>query len=159
MHLVGDIHQPLHTTSRYTDDLPNGDYNANKFPIKFGDDPYLTNLHALWDSCIDSLPNSLEKSIAPVDEEFFTELVDTAEMIKELFEKDEEDAKFLDWDAIIEEGHVYATDFIYEQMEENGTPSASYQREGTLICQSRIALAGYRLAEVMRQLFKVEVSE
>jgi hypothetical protein len=50
MHYMGDVHQPLHSSSRYTKDLPNGDKGGNTFPLKYH---YTANeLHAVWDIVI-----------------------------------------------------------------------------------------------------------
>ena len=48
IHYVGDVHQPLHATSRVDHEYPKGDFGGNtvKLPTKDG----VNNLHALWDS-------------------------------------------------------------------------------------------------------------
>jgi len=48
IHYTGDIHQPLHATSRVDDEFPAGDRGGNSFPLtpKGG----ASNLHAVWDS-------------------------------------------------------------------------------------------------------------
>ena len=33
IHYVGDLHQPLHATSRYTESHPNGDRGGNDFHL------------------------------------------------------------------------------------------------------------------------------
>ncbi len=55
IHYIGDIHQPLHASSRFTKNYPQGDEGGNDFLIKVinkgaGETP--TNLHSLWDSII-----------------------------------------------------------------------------------------------------------
>ena len=45
IHLVGDLHQPLHVTD-------NKDRGGNCVPLHFGANSQTTNLHALWDSGI-----------------------------------------------------------------------------------------------------------
>jgi hypothetical protein len=45
VHVVGDVHQPLHTTQRYSDQFPNGDQGGNLCKINRTEG----NLHALWD--------------------------------------------------------------------------------------------------------------
>src|SRR5580704_9364396 len=45
IHLVGDLHQPLHVTD-------NNDRGGNCVPLHFGANSETTNLHALWDSGI-----------------------------------------------------------------------------------------------------------
>src|SRR5256885_14208137 len=63
MHLVGDIHQPLHSSSRVTpaEPLPKGDEGGNTFHL---DDN--RNLHAYWDRILDEAvaPEQGEDSIA-----------------------------------------------------------------------------------------------
>lgn len=53
MHMVGDIHQPLHNASRYSKELPKGDAGGNLViiiaPTPCKDDTMATELHALWD--------------------------------------------------------------------------------------------------------------
>ena len=51
IHFVGDIHQPLHATSRESDAMPKGDAGGNRFkigPVE-GVKMYHPNLHTLWD--------------------------------------------------------------------------------------------------------------
>ena len=50
IHYVGDMHQPLHTVSRFAEDFPNGDLGGNLFMIDGKDN--ITELHALWDSTV-----------------------------------------------------------------------------------------------------------
>jgi hypothetical protein len=50
IHYVGDIHQPLHTVSRYTNEHPNGDQGGNLFML--AEKEGINELHALWDSTI-----------------------------------------------------------------------------------------------------------
>jgi len=47
LHLVGDVHQPLHTASRVTPEHPDGDRGGNL--VKLGS----TNLHSVWDDLFD----------------------------------------------------------------------------------------------------------
>lgn len=57
-HIVGDIHQPLHTVALFDDDkFKNGDQGGNLFKIKFKGN--ITGLHQLWDSGMDLLDNTL----------------------------------------------------------------------------------------------------
>ncbi|UGY17971.1 S1/P1 nuclease [Bradyrhizobium septentrionale] len=48
LHLVGDVHQPLHATSRFTHDLPDGDRGGNS--VKLCESPCRNELHAFWDN-------------------------------------------------------------------------------------------------------------
>ncbi len=48
LHVVGDIHQPLHSASRITREQLRGDRGGNSFLIKYSGE--ISNLHSLWDS-------------------------------------------------------------------------------------------------------------
>jgi len=47
LHLVGDVHQPLHTTSRFTHWQPDGDAGGNR--VALCQRPCRNELHAFWD--------------------------------------------------------------------------------------------------------------
>jgi len=59
MHLVGDVHQPLHATSRWTKDHPKGDKGGNTFLIKRHKS--VKNLHSLWDSGVFAYTKQIKK--------------------------------------------------------------------------------------------------
>ena len=72
IHLVGDLHQPLHTIS-------NGDRGGNCVPVKYFDlEPhrnhysYSPNLHEIWDSGI------LEKDMQGLDSARFADVLEAA---------------------------------------------------------------------------------
>jgi hypothetical protein len=48
VHLVGDLHQPLHVTSRCTKAMPECDAGGNLFPLTGTPN----ELHALWDEAM-----------------------------------------------------------------------------------------------------------
>lgn len=50
MHYVGDIHQPLHASTRVDSQYPNGDRGGNSFPVASKDG--IKELHAVWDSIL-----------------------------------------------------------------------------------------------------------
>jgi len=50
IHYTGDIHQPLHATSRVNHEYPAGDRGGNSFPVPAKDG--VSNLHSVWDSVI-----------------------------------------------------------------------------------------------------------
>jgi hypothetical protein len=50
LHLVGDIHQPLHAVSRFTHELPEGDLGGNR--IRLCAAPCRQELHYFWDAAL-----------------------------------------------------------------------------------------------------------
>jgi S1/P1 Nuclease len=52
IHLVGDLHQPLHCASRFNADFPDGDQGGNLFVIQPSDSVRQIKLHAFWDAAL-----------------------------------------------------------------------------------------------------------
>ena len=65
IHYAGDIHQPLHAMSRYTNELPDGDAGGNKFYLTKKDG--ISELHALWDSVIYEYDDDLSQPLSETD--------------------------------------------------------------------------------------------
>jgi hypothetical protein len=51
IHLVGDIHQPLHATTRFTSDAPDGDEGGNLVSVTCSSS-CPSELHAVWDDIL-----------------------------------------------------------------------------------------------------------
>jgi hypothetical protein len=51
-HLVGDVHQPLHTSQLFSVDYPNGDQGGNQICIRTRPGNQPVNLHSFWDEVI-----------------------------------------------------------------------------------------------------------
>lgn len=65
-HLVGDIHQPLHSTAIFSvDHFPKGDKGGNEILLTKG-----KNLHSLWDNLLgrDSKMSSVAKAVAELSD-------------------------------------------------------------------------------------------
>ena len=56
-HLLGDIHQPLHTAQLFTTDYPNGDRGGNEICIRATQAGQPMDLHRFWDGVITSSSN------------------------------------------------------------------------------------------------------
>ena len=61
IHVLGDIHQPLHASSLINEQFPDGDLGGNSFKIKFRDN--IENLHKLFDSGADILVKEINRVI------------------------------------------------------------------------------------------------
>jgi hypothetical protein len=51
-HLVGDIHQPLHTTQLFTVEYPTGDRGGNEICVRVTQTGQPMDLHRFWDGVI-----------------------------------------------------------------------------------------------------------
>ncbi|HEV2859686.1 MAG TPA: S1/P1 nuclease [Pyrinomonadaceae bacterium] len=153
-HLVGDVHQPLHTISRYTPAQPDGDGDrgGNGFRLQMPPETRVRNLHSFWDAGAGSF--GWEGPKRPLDEAARARLRTLADEIMRAHPADADqawkDVEPLHW---IEESNTLARNVVYKNIAENAAPSAAYTEEAQKLVRRRIALAGYRLAEVLNRLF------
>lgn len=141
LHLIGDIHQPLHTGSMYSARVfENGDLGGNRIPI--GN----SNLHAEWDGAL------REQGVA-------ASLPMILEQLRNGGGNSASDS--LDWTAWMAESRQYLLTQVYTEAmrdairladsndsEEISTQSLStdYRYEMQAISRLRLGLAGQRLA-------------
>jgi hypothetical protein len=151
-HLVGDVHQPLHTTTRYTATLPDGDMGANLFRLKTAEGMPATSLHFFWDAAAGAF--GFEGPRRPLDAAARARLRSLAD---ELMKKHPEDslpeAKDLEPLNWVEESSQLSRRVAYANIKENETPSKAYTDEAQRVSRLRITLAGYRLAGLLNMLF------
>lgn len=58
-HLVGDVHQPLHSAALVNDDFPKGDSGGNSLCLKPGKGAFINNLHSYWDGLMGETKSDL----------------------------------------------------------------------------------------------------
>jgi S1/P1 Nuclease len=138
IHLVGDAHQPLHATSRFTKALPQGDEGGNAIKIYCGEGCRETNLHAFWDD----LPGPHTAS-----------LMDAADAARELPALMPELANIAGERAWLAESLRLAESTVYASPIGDGAGPYSltkeYKARARETAELRIALAGYRLAALL----------
>ena len=149
LHTVADIHQPLHCVQLYSPQFPKGDLAGHKFLISGM--PY-RNLHLLWDSAFGI---GSEKMPRPLSDDDVTRIEHLARFITEkwpsanLPEKD--NMNILDWS---EESYKLAVEVAYSNIQLGEMPSEQYLEAGKEVAIRQIALAGYRLAILLEEIFK-----
>ena len=143
-HLVGDIHQPLHCATRYSPAHRDGDAGGNFFELSGSPD----NLHSYWDGAGGNFPTELE---APLDQSERQLLAQYAANIMQEFPRSQFAQKLtqLDPQAWAAESHQLARTVAHQGIQENTTPSNAYQTKTRKLSRERIALAGYRLAQIV----------
>ncbi len=162
-HLMGDIHQPLHTTALVSTNFPEGDRGGNLFWVqrKKG----TTNLHNLWDGFWDKETAVKRASDAPpterVDHLKLQKIVDgvkaqyPASGFKEL--------GVTDFNAWIDEGYAFATHNAYLDGKLQGNSDKTmavalpdtYEADSRKLGERQLALGGYRLAGQLTSLLKL----
>jgi hypothetical protein len=163
MHLVGDIHQPLHGTSLIWDandfKPAHGDLGGNRLAIRPAPGAKAQKLHFYWDALL--FPGDPGyKAVDPV----VTELLNDPELKPEKFA--ELGAEFLKW---AEESRELAISTVYRDqgvflnakalpagrvdLETLDAPlvSEAYAKAANALARKRMALAGYRLANQLKQ--------
>jgi len=152
LHLGGDIHQPLHTSARVTDLEPKGDQGGNTFELSPKDAARENrlNLHWFWDSItgrnIPRQNDACDSEYLPAIAKMVTEKYPFAKMQNRL-----KLGKFDEWQ---QEGFKIASRRLFpDTLKRNEMPSEKYKRQAFEIAQEQIALAGYRMGEMLNQIF------
>ncbi len=139
IHLVGDVHQPLHTTSRFTRSQPNGDEGGNR--VSLCRRPCRVELHGYWDN----LPGSARKAIIAV------------RRAAHLPTPDPRVGAIDDERRWIRESFMIAQNSVYIPPIGDGPGpffiDRPYQSIAHRVAQDRLALAGARLAHVLNEAF------
>lgn len=150
IHFVGDLHQPLHAASLYNEKHPNGDRGGNSFVIKFN--KHIRNLHSLWDAALGELEQDLARPLSNSNyaefEEYARDLM--REYPREELAKELSEGNYANW---AEESYNLAQNFVYQSIQEHQRPSDQYIEDGIELVRRRIALAGYRLADLLREIY------
>ena len=152
LHLVGDIHQPLHDSARVTKYDPKGDQGGNLFIVSpkgaKGEDR--VSLHWFWDSIIG---RNIPRVNDACDTDYIPAIANQI-MEKHPYSKMQSRLQIGKFDEWQREGFQIASTKLYPaSLRFNETPSESYKKQAFEIAQEQIALAGYRLGEMLNQIF------
>jgi hypothetical protein len=141
LHLVGDIHQPLHTSARVTADAPRGDEGGNL--VKITDQE---SLHWYWDQLVSK---RFQKRASESQEAYVERVARTFERrFPAASQRSKLEAgRFEDWVAA---GYATSKSIVYRGVVPGREPGRSYRRRAFRTVEPRIALAGYRLAEFLQ---------
>jgi hypothetical protein len=139
MHLVGDVHQPLHATTRVSKADPKGDGGGNN--VKCGS-PCPAELHGYWDDLLGTSPNpvpALAAALAlPAADPVAAKIADESKWIAESFQLAKAD--------------------VYVPPIGTGdgpfTLTVAYESNAKTVAQTRVALAGARLAALINTNLK-----
>ncbi len=153
LHLGGDIHQPLHASGRITaDDPKGGDQGGNTFSLSPKDTPRnkQENLHWYWDSIV---ARSVARKNNASDAEYLLPIA--AKIMKKYpFEKMQNRLAIGKFDQWQQESFQLASTKLYPStLIRFQTPSESYKKMAFGIAEEQIALAGYRMGEMLNQIF------
>lgn len=148
IHFVSDIHQPLHTTSRFTPRTPKGDKGGNDFPVKTD---RARNLHAYWDGGVTLYTQMVARPLQEDGRTLVKRLAD--EIMMACPPESLANAKETNFQVWAQEGHKLCREIVYADLKEGETPSETYNQRGTDCARKQSALGGYRLADILNRLY------
>lgn len=136
MHLVGDLHQPLHAVSRFSRALPTGDLGGNH--IRLCAPPCHEDLHVFWDEALgQGTPRQALAVAAALPRPAAQRVADT---------------QIADWVA---ESGALARRVVYAPPIGSGTGpyrlTPAYRARVRQVAAQRVALAGRRLAALLNR--------
>ena len=139
LHLVGDVHQPLHATQRFIASDPDGDAGGND--VKVCDDGDCKTLHSFWDGLFGST-NDLKAGA--------TRAITVANGLSSAPATAASNLDASDW---IDESFALAKSSVYKTPVKNGLGTYNitdtYRNNAVSKSSKRIALAGARLANIL----------
>jgi hypothetical protein len=140
-HIVGDLHQPLHTVSFISATLPDGDKGGNDYFVRY--QHARISLHKLWDRGVDNF----------VGDNSSTHADQIANTLMTLYPQSyfAQRVNHLEAERWKEEGMSLAKEVVYATPY-NQEISAEYIQNARLFAGQQVALAGYRLGNLLNQL-------
>jgi hypothetical protein len=149
LHQVGDVHQPLHTSARFSAAFPRGDEGGNLvgFPNPRGN---RKELHAFWDDILDKTPTHLGDPVQLADEimgthsrESLSAELGVSSRIEGWAQQSFEAARKVAYAPL---------NATTKRFAEGDVPSG-YDESAIKLAKKQIAMAGYRLADQLEELF------
>jgi len=144
IHVAGDVHNPLHTVSRYSRALPKGDRGGNDVWVRPQGSSAGVNLHSYWDGLggSDARPAYVDRMAAEVAKQ-------SAGVVA--------DAHPETW---VVEAFYYARSVAYRFGQGSGskeqpiTLTRAYEASAKALVRERLSTAGMRLAAVLNGALK-----
>ncbi|MBA2736768.1 MAG: S1/P1 nuclease [Pyrinomonadaceae bacterium] len=152
LHVGGDIHNPLHNASRITETEPKGDQGGNLFLLSPADAvaENRVNLHFYWDSI---LGRNIPRQNDACDSDYIASIADKI-IKRHPFSQMKNRLKpgnFKEWNN--EQFKLLNQTVYLDELKRGELPSRKYQNRAFATGQEQIALAGYRLGEMLNRIF------
>lgn len=162
IHLIGDIHQPLHVCSWFDEAFykgnsdGDGDKGGNLYRIKYKD---VNNLHSLWDSVLLLVKNNYKFPIS--DEDKHDNMNEANDLMKK-YPKDSiidqiYEGKYMKW---VEESWYICKNYVHKGVDLPNDISTvvdisdDYIMKNTPVIERQLIIAGYRLSGILNSIWK-----
>jgi hypothetical protein len=148
IHLIGDLHQPLHCSTLINEHFPEGDRGGNLFYVRADENGI--NLHAFWDGLLGQEHNTRK-------------VLNLAARVKSEHPRSRlSELKADSVKAWSLEGRNLSVEQVYwhgqlrggDRPEDAPPLPSNYAASAKAVAKRRIALAGYRLSDSIRVLFQ-----
>lgn len=141
IHLVGDIHQPLHAVTKVSKQFPKGDFGGNLFLL--GKNPIAGNLHQYWDGGAGFFTGYSRIHQIKQKARFLEQSYPCSKLIS--LKNPEQWAKA---------SHALAINHVYK-INPKEVPNMQYQLDAQDIVQKQTAISGCRLATLLNDIAKI----
>eukprot|EP00347_Sterkiella_histriomuscorum_P010921 403374421 len=148
IHYLGDIHQPLHATSRVDHQYPKGDAGGNFFHVAQKGE--VKNLHSLWDSVVYEFTDTPSM---PYNSNGWNKLGSAIQTMASKFTFPNNEYNSVDVNLWVNESFEVAQNAVYANIKENQAASDSYVQQNQKVIEKQIIIGGLRLATVIKQVF------
>jgi hypothetical protein len=163
LHLTGDLHQPLHMATRFSEEFPSGDKGGNGEFINVPPNGRALNYHSFWDDLIlagprkDSLteddPDRLANAVTEASRRAAV-LARRDDLGRDDFAVQLAKTALNDW---ADEGVKLGREVAYLNGDLAASPDhhdptplpAGFTKKAQAVAEQQIALAGYRLADLL----------
>lgn len=155
IHFVGDIHQPLHCTTRVDSRNTDGDRGGNevKLRIRQPDGTFKsTNLHSYWDGGIGSFPKT-GPNFQPPPLSQIPSAARTAKRGNPASDPALRLSNPTDFEGWADESHALGKEVAYRGITNNTIPTTAYNRASVKVARKRVAWGGYRLAALLNSIW------
>ncbi|GET90750.1 p1/s1 nuclease [Leishmania tarentolae] len=147
VHIFGDLHQPLHTISKYSKQHPHGDKGGNAIEVYAGGKR--VTLHALWDNICSGKAPHYRRPLSYTDH---FALSSTADRLLETYEFSEALRTLVNLTEIKDESYMFAVNSSYPGVLPDASVSDDYLAQCKHVAEARITLGGYRLGHLLNKL-------
>ncbi|CAD8205631.1 unnamed protein product [Paramecium pentaurelia] len=153
LHVIGDIHQPLHDTTFWNSSYPNGDAGGNFMKIQLSNGT-LMNFHSFWDSgAVSFAPNNsfMARPLSQSDSQYLDK------WSKELMTKFPK-SKYSNYDMTNPSVWTYlgfrqAQQFVYPMVATSNSYNSDYEKQAIAFCEENLSIGGYRLGAKLIEIY------
>lgn len=149
IHLIGDLHQPLHCSSLVNDAYPSGDKGGNSFYVRPGD--HAIRLHSLWDGLLGTSASANQQLnyAIQIDTEFLRQT------LPELNSAKTPKAWSLESRSLaVEKAYLHGELKGGTNIDSAVALPENYTKNAKAVAERQAALAGYRLADEIKTWLK-----